>query len=275
MGGDSDHWIEGNQSEPDDEGTAADDLGGWEEGVKCWWTATYGTVTQNSFTTTWTAPYKQGVDDHVEIGVIDLPKEIAQGDAGNRDDPGREYFGTPQDRRATAYWITWEGRVSGSTSHDFDFNQTTAAPLGVGQQLGVIDPDTPNSNGFHKKVEIVGQLSPARAGVQTVLHQWYEGFSELDGVRTTTDLTEDNTAMHEVSDTNGRVYVWDAPGVKFTPEWGKAAESTAFEWNYQFTDKAFWPDGRKLSDSVNWHRIIELSGRQLFLTWDRPPDQNR
>lgn len=279
-GGDNDHWIEGNQSEPDDEGSPSDALGGWEEGVKCWWTTTHGTVTQYSLTTVWTAPYKQGVDSIVEIGVVDLPLAVPPGETGTRDDPGREYFGTPEERLATAYWLTWHANTSGSThgNPQFNFNWTQINPCGNGTQLGIVDPDTPNCDGFYKKVELVGVLSPPRQGIALQLRQWYGELTYLNGqvYAQVPEWAADSTAMQTTTDASGKVYIWDGPG-SLMPNggWSKSADWVSYEQEMSFLDKAFLSNGDRISDPCNWHRSLHLSGTQGSYSWNKPPVTNQ
>lgn len=80
-GADTDHYIDEDESEPDDEGDESDYYGAFSS-TKCWWTATNGTVTNTSLITTWTAPFEEGVEANVEVGVVDLPKSIGPGEAG-------------------------------------------------------------------------------------------------------------------------------------------------------------------------------------------------
>jgi hypothetical protein len=91
-GSDEDRWIDAEEEIPDDAGYDYDSWGAWDA-IKCWWTATEGSVTHSSFTTTWTAPLEAGCISYLEIAVVDLPKGPGPGETGSRDDDGRQYFG--------------------------------------------------------------------------------------------------------------------------------------------------------------------------------------
>jgi len=86
---DTDHWIDEDQSTPDDQGTDPDAWSSWSD-TKCWWWTEAGSVSQHSWTTTYTAPETQGGLFPIECSIEDLPKTC---DFGTRDD-NRAYVGT-------------------------------------------------------------------------------------------------------------------------------------------------------------------------------------
>lgn len=88
---DGDHWIDEEQSTPDDQGTDADAWATWSA-TKCWWWCEGGAVSQGNWTTTWTAPAEAG-EWRLECAAEDLPKEIPPSESGCRDD-SRHYAGT-------------------------------------------------------------------------------------------------------------------------------------------------------------------------------------
>jgi len=276
-GADMDHYIDEGESVPDDEGSESDYFGSFSD-TKCWWTATDGDVTNSSLITTWTAPHEEGVAANIEIGVVDLPKSIGGGEAGTRDDAGREYFGA-QEANAVGYWITWAGPVvSGSTSHSFTF----ATPhVGGGGTLGLVDPDAPDCDGFYKKMELRGNLAPSRANVVFELRHEKKRFTTLNSEDFGTQYpnwTNDQTSHNGTSCAqHQRVYVWDCPGMKCTGgEWAKDPSDIMLVSQWHFRDRARY-NGRVASDwSTTYSRRIELHGQIGNTTWDKtmPPRVN-
>ena len=305
-GMDWDQWIDGEQSPPEEEGEEEDDFGGWEENVKCWWHTDAGKVTQHSFTTTWTAPYEQGVVSYIEISVIDLPKEIPAGESGDRDDPGRRYFGTPDPVKPKAVWVgdihindtpmATHGQDTRVPGVNFDFNGSAVGarnkPLGNGHRLGPIDPDDNNSNGFHKKSEIVGVADPR----PQVDRHWFGIEQFASGYVHWTPSNADDWDFHMMPDPpgkqltqvtgSGKCFSWDAPGVKFDPEWDKRTRSghrhndaTRFEMNVTFSNLVYWHNPRTgvwhpCSRSFYWDRDIVLNGTAGQSNWIKPPARN-
>ncbi|HCU34479.1 MAG TPA: hypothetical protein DGT21_03255 [Armatimonadetes bacterium] len=277
MGSDDDRWIDGDQSTTS--GKDADEWGGWGESSRCWWTTTDGTVSQYSFDTIWTAPYKQGAEANIEIAVVDLPKSIPSGETGSRGD-SREYFGA-QASNATAYWVVWHIRTSGSTSHGFDFNDYPCDPCGDGTQLGIVNPDSADCNGFHKKVEIVGVLDPRKPNKKFDLHQTKHAFAKYNGSTAYPGYdapagTPDDLPDHDISDAAGKVFMWDAPGNKFVSganEWWKAnPEWYSFRHWGHYTDKAYF-NGVRCSAPFEWEYDLQLTGPIGANTWNKPGSQ--
>lgn len=121
-------------------------------------------------------------------------------------------------------------------------------------------------------------LSPARGGIYVALWQWKMGYVKLNGqyVDHYTVWTADPTDSQPTSDSSGKVYIWDAPGVDFPNEWGKAPDATSWEMDRSYMDKAFWPaDGRRMSDPISWHRLLELTGPLGGYFWSKPAISNQ
>lgn len=295
MGDDVDHWIDEDESVPEEEGQEGDDFGGFSE-MGCWWTASHGTVTQGSFQTTWTAPYEQGAEAHLEIGVIDLPRSIGAGESGTRDDPGREYFGTVSDGggaqsaampmsagvkppNPVAIWVEWHANWSGPTHGDDPANQghpfsfgPYRSPCGDPQKLGLVNPDTVdppawNCTMFGKKGEFVGQMTPVRPGRYFGIAQECAGnVSEtIDGTTTITPGGGPDGpqwyARNNTSDAIGKIFMWDAPYIRWSGHegWGKPSGQERYYKDYLYRIRAFFA-GRVCSQPFVWTQRIELLG---------------
>jgi hypothetical protein len=150
-----------------------------------------------------------------------------------------------------------------------NFDYSDVYPAGDGTTLGIVDPNTYNCNGFHKKIEIVGVLSPATPDLGLALHQWAKGYEMLDGyfLDQSPDWTGDDGAMQSTTDDESKVFMWDAPGEKFTPtEWSKPAASTSFDFSYDLKDKAFFK-GKVCSAPFFWSRRLRLQGTPGLTVW--------
>ncbi len=291
VGADMDRYIDESESVPDDEGSATDDLGAFSS-TKCWWTATDGDVTNTALMTTWAAPYEEGAVCHIEIGVVDLPISIGGGEAGTRDDAGREYFGMPAGSKPIAVWVTLELRVSGTASNGVNFNNT-GYKMGNGTSLGVTEP-TPipcpvpvlPCDGFFKKVEIFGKMEPVVAGTQFTIKQWKQGHIKVND--TYMQIQEEGewvdahwpnweddtttTAKNETADANGKIFMWDAPGYPYAG-WAKNPLLYSHDFDVDFKNKVYFgPD--LCSNVLLWDRRLVLSGDVGETTWDDPADTN-
>jgi hypothetical protein len=90
-GEDRDEWIDPEGAPPQDEGTEPDVWAGWAPGAGCWWWTSFGEVTEGSFTNLWTAPYEQGGESALALGVADLPQTIGRSERGTRADERRRF----------------------------------------------------------------------------------------------------------------------------------------------------------------------------------------
>lgn len=268
-GSDTDEWVDPDESTPTS-GNDIDDWGGWEQ-MKCWWTTTAGSVSQYQFTTTWTAPFEEGTEANVEIGVVNLPKSIRALETGSRNDP-RKYSGraTPN---ATAYWVTYHINTSGPThgSPQFDFGDFSPPSFGDGNTLGIVDPTWDDCNGFFKKVELVGVVTPAKSGKTFRQYQWCMGYEKLNGATVSSDdwwvSDGPNGASQDTSDGSAKIYMWDAPGMHYSPDpWSKNADWLSNENGFSFSDCATFR-GSRCSAYFRWWRRLKVSGPNGWDTW--------
>lgn len=216
MAEDTDHWVDGDQSEPQ-EAWPGDTLAGWSPGG-CWWQCAGGSVTQGSWTTTWTSPADWGHYD-LACRIDDLPQAIPPGDSGSRDD-GPHYAATSgwaggsgcsvpavgamqagdEPPPAKAVWVCYDLLCDGeSVIGTSDAGPPLHFPIGWGE-IGVCSTVKPHWEpwfdggpdafpppltypvwGWFKKFEVVGHVVPVP---ETPDFQWYKfvtGTARQDG----------------------------------------------------------------------------------------------
>lgn len=270
--GDTDHWVDPEQSEGQDEGTEGDSIAGWAPD-KCWWWCQGGEVTQGSWTTTWTAP-SEGGEYALGCYIDDVPTAIPPGETGSRDD-GRHNARTAEPGGGT------QGVQTSSAGIMQAGGEQAAAPMAVevyytircqGQQVVGMNAATPPQalrfaqgmghpywcttvqppveylsavTGWYEKVEIVGTVHPVPQDPLFEWHQTLHGTVKADGQPTLNprdglpmdgrdhDDSPTNPAVFSiVPDADGRIYRIDAPG---SPQAGITQKfEDTYEWNVWF-----------------------------------------
>lgn len=215
---DPDHWIDAEQSEPEDEGTDPDAWGSWGE-TKCWWTALGGTVSQGDWTTTYTAPETEGGVYPIECSIEDLPKTC---ESGTRDD-ARGYVGTEDGTghpHAIAYSAVLQKlhspsgvRVMGPLKHpEYKGNRYVS-------DITTPDPEI-SAFGFWKKIEWVATITPGTTPPGGQQFEWVQKFigeGVLDGHADLYASQWDDDSPGQAFRTNvmgrsHRIYMLDGPG---------------------------------------------------------------
>ena len=149
--------------------------------------------------------------------------------------------------------------------------------LGDDTTLGIVDPDTAGCNGFFKKIELVGVLSPTLAGRTFSITQEAQWFQKADGNIIDSGQRLDSTPARNTTDQDGKIFVWDGPGfslISYGGEWRKPDITIeSLEVSMSFFDHASY-GGRRASDNFPWSRHVLLEGIDGASDFDKPATIN-
>ncbi len=295
----SDHWIDPEESQGQDEGDDPDAYANWES-TKCWWWAQGGNVTQHSWTTTWTAPETQGGIFRLETSIEDLPKACSK---GTRDD-ARAYAGTGYAGGGGMQMAAAGGAPPPARAYSAVL-QKSYAPNDQGTAVesdlryswfkGAIDrnnlTDLDIACGFFKKVEWIATITPSEPPIRAPGYfEWVQkekGEIVVDG----SYAEGPYTSWHDDSPgagfrtnimSGGKVYFIDGPGAQTTGtqgDWFAPAGDHSVRFSavsapaqpYLFLVKLKF-QGKKISTnygnegSGDWSRHLRI-GKTMMSRW--------